>query len=170
MIFVVSVIVVFIAISVYFFFRAESLQRELLAIKREVKTTKKENKSLVDSTVLMMSRNDEFAKNRLQALKEKHSDNDEVLLKLELITPLINNYNNIASELVQGKGVLSKIVNKCYVGGDVNGYKDFTLFINREGDAIKRLWTSNDFKGFLSLVEMLLLAQEQMKDKQAKKD
>lgn len=165
MIFVVSVIVIFIAISVFFFFRAENLQRELLVVKREIKLTKVENKSVVESMALMINRNEEFARKRLEKLKERFSGNPEINMKLEMISPLINNYQAIASECLKGNGKLSKIVNQCYVAIEPEAYKNFTLFINKEGEAIKRLWLSNDLKGFISLVEMLLQAQEHSIDK-----
>ncbi len=159
MIFVASIIGIFVAISIYFFFRAETLQREVLSSKRETKITLKENKVLVDSMALLTNRYEEFAKKRLVALKESKSANEEQLV---IITPLINHYALITTECLKGKSQLVNIVAKCYQSADGNSYKEFTSFINRQDQRIQRMWSSNHLKGYVALVEELLVEQEKI--------
>jgi len=68
MIFVLSTAILFIGLSIYFYFRAEGLQRTLNQTKKEFISTKKENKHYIDSMAIIAKRNEDFAKNRLQTL------------------------------------------------------------------------------------------------------
>ena len=69
MIFVLSIAALFIGISIYFYFRAEGLQRALFNAKREFSNTKKENKAYIDTMALIAKRHEDFAKYRLQKMK-----------------------------------------------------------------------------------------------------
>ena len=95
MFFVLVITVVFVLISIYFFFRAEKLQRQLISQQRESLATRKENKLLVESITLVATREQEFSKAKLQRLKAyaKANDDEQLLLHTELISPLINNYS-----------------------------------------------------------------------------
>lgn len=160
MIFVVSIIVIFIGISVFFFYRAEGLQRQLIKIKREISLGKKENQALAETVILVFNQSEAFAKQRLQGLKDKKIAAKEDLQDIELITPLINNYALICQESLKGEGRVSKVVNKCYVSIEADGYKNFKRYIDKQDDNTQRLWLSNSFKGYISLVERLLVKYE----------
>lgn len=157
MIFFIAIIGIFVAVSIYFFFRAETLQREVLVAKREVKVTKKENKIWVDSMAVMTSRYEEFAKRRFSALRESSSANQK---HLEIMAPLINNYSAIATECLKAKGQLVNAVGKVYQSLDTNAYKNFTGFIATQEPKVQRFWSSNNLKGFIALVEELLIIEE----------
>ncbi|WP_440876932.1 hypothetical protein [Thalassotalea sp. PLHSN55] len=157
MIFVASIIGVFVAVSIYFFFRAETLQREVIQAKRESKQADKESKILVDSMAILTSRYEEFAKRRLDVLFDNKSIPQEPLL---IIAPLVNNYSTIVNDCLKGNGQLSKVVSSIYQSTGAKAYSDFTTFIASQDKKTQRLWSSNKFKGFVSLVEELLTTQE----------
>jgi len=153
---VLLITALFVALSIYFFFRAEKLQHTLLRLKRETANTSKENTTLTKSMALIASNHEEFAKSRLQQLlannkEQRRSDN------AELIKPLINNYVIIFGECLKGKGQLQTITKKCFDNQGTNDYKEFVNKIIKNDVKIKRLWASNNLIGFISLVEALLV-------------
>ena len=58
---VVSLIAVFVMISIYLYFRAEGLQSDLTLAKRESKQIKKDNSALIDAMIISANKNEEFA-------------------------------------------------------------------------------------------------------------
>jgi len=153
---------IFVAISIYFFFRAEKLQREVILAKREGNIARKENKVLIDSMALLASRYEEFARNRFQELKSRPQADEE---NIKQIAPLINNYSTIFTECLKGKERLKPITQKCYQLIDSNAFKEFNQYIAKRDAQIKRMWSSNSLNGFVSLVEALLVNIEQPQDK-----
>jgi hypothetical protein len=160
MFFVLLITALFIGISVYFYFRSEGLQRTLFNAKREFSTTEKENKAYVDSMALIAKRHEDFAKYRLEKIKANQAEVGEML---ETITPLINNYAVIFRECLKGKGKLQLITKKCYESYDAEGFKRFTTYISEQEAHIKRMWSSNNLSGYISLIEALLLLEEKIK-------
>jgi len=157
MIFVLSTAILFIGLSIYFYFRAEGLQRTLNNTKNEFVSTKKENKHYVDSMAIIAKRNEDFAKNRLQTLKEKEVLDQETI---DVITPLINNYAVIFVECLKGNGRLQPIAKKCYESYDDKGYKNLVVYVSQQEASIKRMWSSNSLSGYISLIEALLLSNK----------
>ena len=157
MLFVVVITVVFVLISIYFFFRAEKLHRQLINQQRESSFTRKENKFLVDSVTLIAARGEDFAKLRLQQLKANAelSDNQQLLTHVSLITPLINNYSIILRECLKGKGRFKPASQKCFESQDKEAYKKFVALIVTSDKTLKRYWSSDNLSGFLFLVNGL---------------
>ncbi|MCJ8319426.1 MAG: hypothetical protein MJK12_07320 [Colwellia sp.] len=162
MIFVLSIMAIFVAISIYFFFRAEKLQREVILAKRDGNIARKENKVLIDSMALLASRYEEFARNRFQELKNRPQANEE---NIKQIAPLINNYSTIFAECLKGKERLKPITQRCYQLIDSSAFKEFNQYLGKRDAQIKRMWSSNNLNGFVSLVEALLVNLEQPQDK-----
>jgi len=162
MFFVLVITVVCVVISVYLFFRAETLQRKLMTQQRESLATRKENKVLVESTTLLAMRGQEFAKARLQRLKEhaKKSENEQLSMHIDLISPLVNNYSLIFRECMKGKGRLKAISQKCFENQDSSAYKKFVALIVTSDKKLKRYWSSNNLNGFLFLVDALLTIED----------
>lgn len=162
MIFVLIVIGVFVAASLYFFFRAESLQREVIVARKEVNNANKENKALVDSMVTVANCYDEFAKKRFGAIKSfaEKSKNEQLLSRLELVNPLIQNYAAIYRETSKGPGRLKVCTKKCYDSYQENSFKEFIAFIGQQDKSIQRMWSSDNLRGFISLTESLLALLE----------
>lgn len=160
MFFVLFITVLFIGISIYFYFRAEGLQRTLSNAQREFSGTQKENKSYVDSMALIAKRHEDFAKHRLEKIKNNESEATETL---DIITPLINNYAVIFRECLKGKGKLQLITKKCYESYDKEGFKRLVAYISKQEAHIKRMWSGNNLSGYLSLIEALLLLAEKIK-------
>ncbi len=162
MIFVLVITVLFVVISIYFFFRAETLQRKLITQQRESLATRKENKALVESTTLIAMRGQEFAKAKLQRLKvyAKASEHEQLILHTELISPLINNYSMIFKECLKGKGRLKAVSQKCFENQDSSAYKKFVALIVTGDKQLKRYWSSNNLNGFLHLVDALLTIED----------
>lgn len=159
MFFVLVITAVFVGISIYFFFRTEKLQRQLITQSRENVNTRKENKVLVDSMALIAARGQDFSKARLARLiKHAQANDDEKLLKhTEIITPLINNYSMIFRECLKGKGRLKAISQKCFENQERNAFKTFVAIIVTGDKQLKRYWSSDNLNGFLFLVDALLI-------------
>lgn len=158
MLFVLIITVVFVVISIYFFFRAEKLQRQLISYKRDVLATSKENKVLVESMTLVATRGQEFAKTKLERLKihAKSCESEQLMMHIELISPLVNNYSIIFRECLKGRGRLKAISQKCFENHDSAAYKKFVALIVTGDKQLKRYWSSDNLNGFLFLVDALL--------------
>ncbi|PCI59514.1 MAG: hypothetical protein COB35_11160 [Gammaproteobacteria bacterium] len=160
MIFVLAIAAIFLALTIYFFFRVEKLQQKLTHIKTEIFNTRKENKALLESLILVASRQESFVKNRLLQIKNSQSNNDEIQKQLKILTPLINNYAAIFRACLKGKGQLSLITKKCYEHAEPNAFKVFNVLLNQQNIKIKRMWNSNTLSGYIALIEALLLKYE----------
>lgn len=153
MIFVLAVIAMFVAVSIYFFFKAENLQREVLVMKRDVLSTKKDNKSYVELMAIIAQRYEDIAKQRFV---EHRSAVDQESEMFDIIAPMMNNYATIFNDSVQAKGKLQASVEKVYEGSQKGSYKAFCNFIAQSDKNIKRAWSSNNINGFILLVEAFL--------------
>ncbi len=146
----------FIALSIFFFFRTEKLQNKLRLLKRDSTSASKENISLSESIAVIAGSHEEFAKNRLQLLladNENHPQADHI----ELIKPLITNYVTIFNECLKQKGRLHIITKKCFDSQSDDKYKEYINKIIKNDEKLQRLWSSNNLIGFISLVEALLV-------------
>lgn len=149
----------FVFISVYFFLRAEKLQRSLTLLKRESAKSLKDSQALSKSMSLMANNTGVFVKNRLEALQKNYQDQN-ILDELTLIKPFINNYSLIFQECLKKKEILHSITKQCLSQQGVDLYTDFHAKIIKKNSKIQQLWKSNNFVGFISLVEALLVKYE----------
>jgi uncharacterized membrane protein YheB (UPF0754 family) len=156
---VVSLVAVFVMISIYLYFRAENLQSELTLSKREAQKVKKENGFLIDAMIISANKNEEFAKFRLQEMKNNMDEKLAEKLKeeLEYITLLTANYGTIYKECLKGNVQLKTVTKNCLDNYAAGTFNCFTLFINNQDNGLKRMWLSNNLQGFISLIEALLL-------------
>lgn len=164
MIFALSIIGIFVVTSIYFYFRAETLQRDLMIAKKEISNMAKEHKSMISSMVTVSSSFEEFSKQRFNQIKrimESSGQNEEILQQLELISPFIHNYAVIYRECAKGSGRLKTITQKCYESYDESAYKKFVGYVNSQDKKIKNMWAGNNLSGFIALVESLLRLQEE---------
>lgn len=162
--FLVSVItLVFVLISIYFFFRSEKLQRKLITQQRDSSSIRRENKLLVDTMTLVATREQEFAKERLKRLTiyAKSNELEQLLIHAELISPLINNYSIIFQECLKGKGRLKAICQKCFENQEKSAYKKFIAMLITSNKQLKRYWSSDNLNGFLFLVDALLTVEDE---------
>jgi len=160
MIAVLLITALFVFISVYFFFRAEKLQRTIVLLKRDTAKTQKENQIFSKSMALMAGNTEEYAKSRLQLLLVKTQDK-KTLNELDLIKPFINNYSLIFKECLMKKGKLQSTTRKCFANLDGDVFKEFFETIIKKDNKVQRLWNSNNFIGFISLAEALLVKYEE---------
>ncbi|AOW77302.1 hypothetical protein A3Q34_10800 [Colwellia sp. PAMC 20917] len=158
MIFVLSIAAIFVALSIYFYFRAEGLQRALFSVKKEFSSSQKENKFYIDSMAIIAKRHEDFVKNRLQIIKNCQALEPETI---EIISPLINNYAAIFIECLKGKGKLQSITKKCYENFDDDAFRRFVAHIAKQDASVRRMWSSNNLTGYISLIEALLLTKTQ---------
>lgn len=156
MLVVLIITALFVALSVYFFFRAEKLQQSILVLKRETSINLKQSTALTESIALIASNQEGFAKDRLQKLLDNNSE-QQSNNNVELIKPLINNYLIIFSECLKGKGKLQSITKQCFENQSTYNYKEFVNKVIKSDAKIQRLWSSNNLIGFVSLVEALLV-------------
>ncbi len=160
MIAVLLITALFVIISVYFFFRAERLQRSIMLLKRDTVKAQKENQILSKSMALMAANSGAFANNRLQLLLNK-TQSEQNSNELTLVKPFIENYSAIFKECLMNKGKLHAITKKCLSTQGEDAYKTFSEQIIKKDKKIQRLWNSNNFIGFISLVEALLVKYEE---------
>ncbi|GLX78410.1 hypothetical protein tinsulaeT_17500 [Thalassotalea insulae] len=156
MVFSLVIIGIFVAVSIYFYFRAESLYRQLLIVKKDAAHAKKESKQMVDSIAVIAKKNEEFSVARYKRIKELVSDPAE----LELLLPLVNNFSMIFRESLRGKGQLHKVAKKCCDSYKPGHYKQLTTHIAKQDAQIKRVWSSNNLSGFIAFIEAMLIEHE----------
>lgn len=159
---VLLITALFVAISVYFYFRSEKLQRDLLILKRELTNAQKESIALSKSMALLASSHEDFVKNRLNIIVAKTAQSSEKS-DVELLKPLVSNYAIIFRECLTGKGKMQKIIKKCFNNQDSEVFKEFTSKIIKTDTKLQRLWGSNNLTGFVSLVESLLIKYDEVK-------
>jgi hypothetical protein len=160
MIFLIVITLLFLFLTIYFYFRVEKLQREIGKVKSENKNHQKENKALLESLILVASRQEEFAKNRFQLIQSAVDSESTFYEELRILSPFINNYAAIFRACLKGKGQLSVFTKKCYDSGDPESYSQFSALMAKQDSKIKRIWGSNTLNGYLTLVETLLVKYE----------
>tara|TARA_R110001592_G_scaffold82307_6_gene243763 strand:+ start:6293 stop:6823 length:531 start_codon:yes stop_codon:yes gene_type:complete len=160
MIAVLLITALFVFISVYFFFRAEKLQRIIAVLNRDTAKAQKENQFLSKSMALMAGNTEGFAKNRFQLLLDK-AQCQKTSNELALIKPFIDNYSLIFKACLMKKGILHTTTKQCFSNLEGDIYTNFFITIIKKDAKIQRLWSSNNFIGFISLVEALLVKYEE---------
>ncbi len=165
MIFIIAIIIIFFVVIVYLYFRTEKLQLSLRKAQSADRNSRKENKALLETLMLVANTQETFVKIRLQNLKDSFVDDKTISQELVLLSPLINNYAVIFTACLKGKGQLSIMTKRCYESLDKNSYKKFIVFINQQDQKTKRMWNSNTLSGYISLTETLLQKFEQLPEK-----
>ena len=162
MIFVLAIIAMFVAVSIYFFFKAENLQREIILMKRDVSATKKENKSYVELMAIIAQRYEDISKRRFIELRAEATLAEDTEM-FDIMAPIINNYGTIFNGTLKGKGKLQSTVKKIYEGHQKGTYKVLSNYIAQADKEIKRAWSSNNINGFILLVEAFLQVKKAKK-------
>ena len=156
MIFSLFIVIVFVAVSIYYYFRSEKLDAELKSVKKEASNNKKESKILVDAFAVVAKKNEDFISFRFKAAQENCSDNELIVL----LTPLVTNYAMIFRESIRGKDEMHKVAKKCCESYQPGSFKRLTLYINSQETHIKRAWSSNNLKGFIAFMEGMMLSMK----------
>ena len=159
MIAVLLITALFVFISVYFYFRAEKLQQSIVSLKRDTAKAHKENQAFSKSMALIASKTEESTKNRLQLLIDR-ADSKDNADELALLQPLVNNYAILFKACLMKKGKLHSTTKQCFTALENNVYKEFLEKLIKKDSKIQRIWNSNDFNGFITLVEALLVKYE----------
>lgn len=153
MIFVLVVIAIFVAVSIYFFFKAEELQRTVMLKKKELSATKKENKNYLEMMAIIAQRYEKISVQRFIELRTALPEKAE---KFDIIAPMINNYATIFNDSVRTKGKLQSSVKKVYESYQKGSYKLLSNYITQADKEVKSAWSSNNINGFIILVDALL--------------
>lgn len=162
MFFALVVIAIFVAVSVYFYFRTENLQHDLVQQKRDTAQTRKDHKQLVETVTSIGSKQQEFFIFRYNKLiEEAQLKSPTILSDLNRIAPLVNNYATIFHACVGDKEQLKPTAQSCFEKHKRGAYKDFLTYISGLDKHIARMWTSNNLIGFMSMVESLLTEHQQ---------
>ncbi|MGJ8693066.1 MAG: hypothetical protein ACSHW0_11360 [Thalassotalea sp.] len=157
---VITLIVLFVLISIYLFFRAEGLQTQLNKAKRETKQIKKDNTALIESMLVSATKNEEFTRFRLNEIKstiEEDRLTEALSDEIEILTLLTLHYSSIYRECLLGQVQLKTITKTCFDACAPGAFNNFTRYIATQEIGIKKMWASNNLQGFISLVEALLL-------------
>ncbi len=153
MVFVLVVTAIFVAVSIYFFFRSEKLEAELKAKRREYSQTLKSSKAMADTVAVVASKHEEFLKFRLSKLQEITEENND----LKYVTPLINNYGLIFRNCFSANKQLKPTAEKCFESINPGSYKGFVTYLGTKDAHIRKMWAEGGLNGFMSLVEALLV-------------
>lgn len=153
MVFVLIVTAIFVAVSIYFFFRAEKLEAQLKSTRREFSQSKKSTKAMTDTVAVIASKHEEFLKFRLKTLQKNIEDESE----LKFVIPLINNYGHIFRACLTTKNQLKPTAEKCFESVSPGSFKGFVTYISSKDVHIRKMWADNNLSGFMSLVEALLV-------------
>ena len=157
MIFVLGVVFLFVAVSIYFFFRSERLQAELRVAKKESSSARKNAKSMADNLALVAAKQEEFLKFRLQKLQSKIDKNKLPLEKeMQFLTPLVNNYAAIFRASMTSNTQMKPTIEKCCESLNKGLYKGLVTYLNGKETHIRKMWNANNVNGFASIVEALL--------------
>jgi hypothetical protein len=157
MFFVLIILAIFVIVSIYFYFRSERLQADLLRHKRESAGTRKDNKHLVDMFVMLAAKQEElyqFRFNKVKAVAEEQAPS--VASEMGAIAPLVNNFAGVFRECSSGKQSLKAVAEQCFENYKPGSFKEFLRFISSQEKHIKRMWSMNNLVGFLSMMEALL--------------
>lgn len=160
MIALLLITVLFVLISVYFFFRAEKLQRALAVLNRETVKAQKENASLSKSLAFLGGNSEEFVKKRFQLLLD-NTQSQQTINQLSLINPIINNYAFIFKACLMKKNMMQSTIKECFSLLEKDTYNNFITLIIKNDANLLRLWNSNNFMGYFSLVEAILIKFEE---------
>lgn len=152
---------IFVAASIYFYFKAEGLHQQLLATRKELTNTKKEAKVLVDSFALIARKSEETLKQRIKFAHESGA-NTEVM---EVFTPFVNNYGTIFAATIKGNGEMHKATQRCYETYHKGSFRKFTGYIGTLESNIKRAWSSNNLTGLITFSEAVMFHIESTLEK-----
>lgn len=161
MIAVLLITVLFVCLSVYFFFRAEKLQHTIISLKRDTSKMQSENQAFSKAMGLVAGNTEEFYKARLQLLMQTIKD-EKMLDELAIIQLLINNYALIFKGCLLKKGKLHSLTKNCLTTKEESSYQTFLEKIVKKDSKIQRVWNSNNFIGFTSMMEALLVRYEKL--------
>ncbi|MEW6989705.1 hypothetical protein AADZ91_03360 [Colwelliaceae bacterium 6441] len=168
MLFSLSIIFIFVGVSIYFYFKAEKLRVELISLKKEVKNFKQESKIMSDSLAVIAKKNEEFITHRFRKIQEKEKEKQKGNELVKLLTPLVTNYAAIFRESIRGKGMMHKIAQKCCESYQKGSYKHLTQHIAKQEAHIKRAWGSNNINGFVSFLEAMIIELDKPQDTDTK--
>ena len=160
MIAVLIITALFVVICIYLFFKTEKLQRTLTIINREMAKAQKDNDILSKSIAIIAGNTEESVKNRLQRLLD-NTQCQNTASALTLSKPFFNNYSFIFKACLKKKEVLHSSTKKCFSSKGNDVYQNFIDSVIKNDPQILRLWNTNNFIGFISLVEALLVKYEE---------
>ncbi len=161
MIFLLIIIGIFIAASIYYYFKAEGLNQQLVGIRRELFETRKESQTLLEASTLIAQKSEEMLKQRFTMIQNRLGEDKSV----DIYAPLINNYAKIFLETMRGKGQMHKVTQKCYEGFQVGSYRRFTGFVGSLDTPIKRAWGQNNLSGLITFIELIATHYEAVEKK-----
>lgn len=160
MIIIVSIIAVLMFISIYLFYRAEIIQKQLKISQKENKRAKKQNEDLIDAMLVSANKYEEFAKFRLQEIKQvlnNHKENAALFEEFELINLFVQNYAAIYCECLKGEHTFKVIMKKVFDTQNSNAFEQFTQYMTNQEATLRKMWSSDSLNGFISLNEALIL-------------
>ena len=77
-----------------------------------------------------------------------------------MIWPLVNNYAAIFRACAATKEQLKPTCQQSFESHRKGSFKDFLKFISGSEKHIRRMWSSNNLNGFMSLMEAVLTEQQ----------
>ena len=162
MFFAFIVIAIFVAVSVYFYFRSERLLQDLVKQKRDTALTRKNHKQLLDTVASIANKQQEFFTFRYnKAVEAAEKKSPSILSDLKRMSPLVNNYAAVFNACAVAKDQLKPSAQTYFENHKPGSYKDFLTFISGREKHVARMWASNNLTGFMSVMESLLTEQQQ---------
>ncbi|GHF88962.1 hypothetical protein [Thalassotalea marina] len=161
MIVILCIAGIFIAASIYFYFKAEGLHQQLLTTRKELKNNKKESKILVESFAIIARKSEESLKHRLKVAKDAGASSEVI----EVFGPFVNNYSSIFAASVKGNGEMHKVTQKCYETYQKGSFRRFTGYVGTLDSHIKRAWSTNSLSGLIAFSEAMVFHIESTLEK-----
>lgn len=152
---------IFIAASIYYYFKAEGLHQQLLAVRKELKNTKKESKALVDAFAVMARKSEDTLKHRVKLASDAGASHEVI----DLFSPFVNNYATIFSATIKGNGEMHKVTQKCFETYHKGSFRKFTGYIGTLDTHIKRAWGNNNLTGLITFSEAIVFHIESTLEK-----
>ena len=158
------IIIIFVAIVIMLFYRAENYLKQLKVAQKELVNAQKNYQLLNTSLVTTAAKHEELLKLRLKKIEQQVNDSNlTVSPSIDIISPLVCHYGQIVFEVSSGKSKLKPMVQNCFDIHQKGLYKEFLSFINLQDNSIRKQWNYDNTAGYVTLVEQLLASlQEQI--------
>lgn len=160
MIILLGIASIFLFISIFMFYRAENLSREISKIKRDLTATSKEKDFFFEVMTNGATIQQSFLSKRYENLSAHYKKQGNAN-PLEPLYPIISNYTTIFHECARKPNNIKGVVKNACEQAEKGSYKQLERLISQQEKHIKSLWNQAKFNGFVSLVEALVLQQEQ---------
>jgi hypothetical protein len=150
-----SLVTFFVFLSVYLFYRSETINRELVRAKRDLVYGQQEKKHLVDLVAKNAKAHEQFLTIRLQSVLSRADK--EMMNQLIALEPLVKNYSLIFHEGMRKETQIKPMIKTLLDQVSNHAFSDLESCIVKQEPSTRRLWKQQTLSAYVALVESLLL-------------